>query len=640
MRRPTRLFSILAVTALVAVAPVRAQEVAMEATFPDTIVVTATRQAADVRETGRRVTVWTAQDLARLPVTSFDELLRTVGGVEVQSRGGFGVQSDLTMRGASFNGVLVLLDGARLNDPMTGHFAADFPIPLSEIARIEVLRGPASALYGPDALGGVVQVFTYAGLEAAALPVRATEATGLVQRGAFDLTRLDAAARFGTGAARYGLAAAWARSDGMTIEDAAGRPVVGSDGAVRTDFERAAATASFAHAFGGAALYARAGLDDRSFGAYHFYTGFASDTAREATSTYWAQVRLQNASAPERWQVQLAAKQHEDTYVYNPVTPANRHTSRLLTAHAQVARMPAAGLTFTGGLAASYRAIDSNSLGTHDDVSAGVFGFARYQLLPRLTLNGGSRLDCDPGYGVEVTPQLSAAYNAPRLTLRAAAGRAVREPNYVERYFNTVRPQPNGNLGNPDLKAERAWSYEAGLDLYPAAGFSLHATVFQRDTENMIDYTHRTGIDTVWLARNLLDVRTRGLELDAAWLRYFGDGRLRLEGTYTWLDPEIGAVEPGIEHKYVLTHARQLFQAVATLDAGPIQIGLQHLWKERLTEANYHVVDVRLAYAWAFGRQRLVLSGEIRNLFDTAYSEIFDAPMPGRWWIAGLRISR
>src|SRR5690606_18390081 len=110
--------------------------------------------------------------------------------------------------------------------------------------------------------------------------------------------------------------------------------------------------------------------------------------------------------------------------------------------------------------------------------------------------------------------------------------------------------------------------------------------------------------------------------------------------TYTWLDPEIGAVEPGIEHKYVLTHARQLFQAVATLDAGPIQIGLQHLWKERLTEANYHVVDVRLAYAWAFGRQRLVLSGEIRNLFDTAYSEIFDAPMPGRWWIAGLRISR
>ena len=144
-----------------------AQTPEMEGTLPDSIVVTATRLAEEARLSGRRVTVWTASDLQRLPVTSYDELLRTVAGLEVQSRGGFGVQSDLTMRGSTFNGVLVLLDGARLNDPMTGHFLADFPVPLAEIARIEVLRGPAAAMYGPDAIGGVVQLFTYAGLHAA-----------------------------------------------------------------------------------------------------------------------------------------------------------------------------------------------------------------------------------------------------------------------------------------------------------------------------------------------------------------------------------------------------------------------------------------------------------------------------------------
>src|SRR5690606_29778239 len=110
------------------------------------------------------VSVWTAEDIRHAPVASFDELLRVVGGVEVHSRGGFGIQSDLTMRGSTFNGVLVLLDGARLNDPMTGHFLTNLPIPLSEIARIEVMRGPATALYGPDAIGGVIQIFTWSGL--------------------------------------------------------------------------------------------------------------------------------------------------------------------------------------------------------------------------------------------------------------------------------------------------------------------------------------------------------------------------------------------------------------------------------------------------------------------------------------------
>src|SRR5690554_6071006 len=100
----------------------QAQEAPVEVALPDSIVVTASRQAEPVRQTGRRVTVWTARDLAALPAASFDDLLRTAGGVEAQTRGGFGVQSDLTMRGSSFNGVLLLLDGARLNDPMTGHF--------------------------------------------------------------------------------------------------------------------------------------------------------------------------------------------------------------------------------------------------------------------------------------------------------------------------------------------------------------------------------------------------------------------------------------------------------------------------------------------------------------------------------------
>ncbi|HKL88588.1 MAG TPA: TonB-dependent receptor plug domain-containing protein, partial [Salinibacter sp.] len=155
-----RLFAVLSIVVLI-VGGVRAQPspntdtstVAFEVNLPDSVVVTATRVAAEAQTTGRQVSIYTQRDIQNLSVNSVDQLLDVVGGVDVQSRGGFGVQSDLKMRGSTFNGVLLLLDGARINDPYTGHFLMDLPVPLSEIARVEVLHGPATALYGPDALG-------------------------------------------------------------------------------------------------------------------------------------------------------------------------------------------------------------------------------------------------------------------------------------------------------------------------------------------------------------------------------------------------------------------------------------------------------------------------------------------------------
>ena len=80
--------------------------------------------------------------------------------MEVQSRGPFGAQSDILMRGSTFNQVLVLIDGMRINDPLTGHFNSNIPVSLTEVSRIEIYRGTASAIYGPDAVGGVVNIIT------------------------------------------------------------------------------------------------------------------------------------------------------------------------------------------------------------------------------------------------------------------------------------------------------------------------------------------------------------------------------------------------------------------------------------------------------------------------------------------------
>ncbi|HET6569622.1 MAG TPA: TonB-dependent receptor, partial [Rhodothermales bacterium] len=617
-----------------------AQRADLEGVLPDTIVVTASRLPEDIRLSGRRVAVWTARDIADLPVSSVDELLRAVGGVEVQSRGGFGVQSDLTMRGSSFNGVLLLLDGVRVNDPMTGHFLADLPIPLSEIARIEVVRGPATVLYGPDAVGGVVQIFTYAGLRQAGLPPGTASGSAEVKRGRYGLNELGLAGRGGGRRTVLSAAGTWQGTDGMPIRDASGQVVATPSGPLRTDFRRGAATTALSQQVGKASLFARVGLDSRRFNAYHFYTPFPSDMARESTSTLWAQARLSGGGDGPGWRIDLAAKQHGDAYTYNPQTPANRHTSRMFTAQAQATKPVGGRLSVTVGSAAMLRSIESNSLGDHADGSGGAFALARWRLAPSLLVRAGGRVDYDPAYGLEPTPQLSIAFSRGVVSAYVNSGRTIRAPNYVERYYNTLLAHPTGNLGNPDLDVETAWAHEAGVSLYPTGGLSLHADVFTRRTWNLIDYARFDTADPIFLARNLHDVRVNGVEADADFVRSFRLGRTRLSASYALLDTQLDPPPAGVEFKYALTSARHLAQGMAAMDLGPASLGLQGLWKDPMLEEAYGVVNLQAGYHVDLGRQRLSLLGEVRNLLDRRYSDVFDAPMPGRWWIFGVRLER
>ncbi len=617
-----RFFAPAALVALVAALPLRAQT--MTGTLPDSVVVTASREAERARDTGRRVTVLTAADIARLPVASFDELLRAAAGVEVFSRGPFGVQSDLTVRGSTFGGVLVLVDGVRFNDPMTGHFLSDFPIPLAEVARIEVLRGPASALYGPDAVGGVVQVFTFTGmgagrggqlsLEGGQHALALARAAGRVQRGAFTM----------------GAAGAYDRSDGHAI-----RNLDGTESRRRADFARGAATVALRHAARAGALFARAAFDARAFDAERFYTNFPSDTAREATETYWAQAGFeQHPGARTRLSVQVGGRLHDDRYTYNPRTPANTHTSRQATVLAAVHHTVGAGLVATGGVTGALRGIQSNNMGRHRDASGGAYAGLRATLGGGFSAGGSTRLDYDPGYGAEVTPGVAAAFTRGAVTLRAGGGRSVRAPSYIERFSDTQRARPS-NLGNPDLKAERAWTAEGGASLY-LAGAQLHATLFHRDVQNLIDFVKLAPTDTYFRARNLLRVQTTGVELEARATPGVGAARLHLDAAYTFLDASLRGVPSGAQAKYALTSARHLAQASAAFDAGGATVGVQALVKKPIAGDAYTVVGARGGYLLPLRALRVQITAEVRNVFDTRYTEIF-APMPGRWLVFGVR---
>lgn len=609
--------------------------VAFHVQMPDSVVVTASRTATPAQQTGRRVSVYTQRDIETLSVNSIDQLLDVVAGLDVQSRGDFGVQSDLTMRGSTFNGVLLLLDGARVNDPYTGHFLMDLPVPLSEIARVEVLRGPATALYGPDALGGVVHLITQTALRSGDLSNTGVAASAEGRYGKHNFYDANGSVRSVGTQTAISAAAAVQGSDGQTVPAADPQGEDNLSNTVQTDFSRRVATAAAAHDLGGATLYARAGMDDREFGAYHFYTDFPSDRAREATSTFWVQSQLSSSGETETpWQVQLFGKQHRDRYTYNPTLPSNQHISRRLKMQGQASHTLGA-VRVTGGASAGLRGVDSNRDGLHSDPSAGAFVSLRWRATSRLTVNQSTRIDYDPAYGVEPTPQLYLAYDLNRATLRVGGGRVVRAPNYVERFIDSPT-----NQGTPTLDAETAWSGEAGADMHLPADLSLSITAFHRTTQNAIDYLRQSG---VFVARNLDHTTTTGLETELAFDRSIGGVGVDVDAAYTLLDATLDGQRSPSAYKYGLNSPRHLLQGSALITLQPVTLGVQGLWKDRLADQglatpSYGVVHGRLGYRTSLSGVPVTLSAEVRNLFDTEYSEIFDAPMPGRTLLVGAKV--
>ena len=125
------------------------------------VVVTGSRMDEPLSKVSASVAVVTSEEIAERGATRFDEVLQDVVGMHVVSNGTRGSVSSASIRGSEAAQVLVLLDGVRLNSPQYGQFDLNqLPVPLSDIERVEVLRGAASALYGSNALAGVVNIIT------------------------------------------------------------------------------------------------------------------------------------------------------------------------------------------------------------------------------------------------------------------------------------------------------------------------------------------------------------------------------------------------------------------------------------------------------------------------------------------------
>jgi iron complex outermembrane receptor protein len=595
--------------------------------------------------TGRHMTVIRSSEIASLPVNSIDELLRYTPFLEIQSRGPFGAQSDILMRGSTFNQILVLVDGMRINDPLTGHFNSYIPVPITEISRIEVYRGPASAVYGPDAVGGVVNIITKSfeqGRNNVSIDGKLQAWTGQHK-----LRHSSTGINFSRERWKAGAGIDYNESDGHPLEP----------DSLRGDFRVITPSISLSATLSPKTRLAyRSAFDMRDFNARYFYTNSPLDLSREAIRKWWNQVQLEmKLNEAHKLLFQAAYQSTRDSFLFNPAFPVSIHRTRYgnyqlnhLFIHSS--------FRLASGIQFDQRGIMSNDRGNRYHWHAGAYSVLSGTIMDNLNCGAGLRLDYDPGYGMELLPQLNMSYILRKWVFRASAGRSIRSADFTEMYIGRGLEGPlsaGRNIGNPELRAERAWSIEGGIDREIAADLDFRLTGFCRFGRDLIDYTLTYAEDIpgnenlipgeqYFYAGNIGLMDTRGIEtelkgkhpLTGKWVL---DWRLSLQALASGSDSAFVS-------KYLAAHSNNLVNGGLGLNSGGFSFRISTMYKSRNPESVRDInQDITSAYMlWNlrldkfFWKKRLQASIQVNNLLDEQYSDILGAKMPGRWILGGL----
>ncbi|MEX2467550.1 MAG: TonB-dependent receptor [Gemmatimonadota bacterium] len=549
---------------------------------------------------GRSVTLIDRAALMRQPVRNVSEAIGWALGSDLQVRSP--AQADLSLRGASYEGVLILVDGVRMSDPQTGHFDLDLTIPLERVERIEILLGPASAQFGSDAVGGVVNVVTRKDWRGAEFRSEA---------GSFDRWALS-----GAGGASLG---AWEVGGGLERTESEGHRL-------GTDYEAFLMDGHAAGPAGSGRLGLSLGHGRRNFGAADFYGPFPAYERTRATtgSLEWAGTVGQVEITPR-----VAVRRHTDDFILIRTDPSvyrNQHESEQLTADV-VGRLPLGGRhDLAVGAEWIRETLESNALGERAQNRLAAFAELSAPVGPGQA-TAGVRVDRREGFETFVSPSLSISLPATdRVTMRGQVGRAFRTPTWTERYY-----EDPANLGTPDLAGERSWSVETGVDALLPAGGLLRVTVFRRTSEDLIDWARPVSDpDGRWRTRNVESATFEGLEVNGT----VGTRRTLLFSPYaTWLDVETQETS-GFASKSTL---RPLVRTVGlTVERTLFEKSYARLHvrdQTRTGESGVFLLDARLGMGLSFGE--LFLGGT--NLTDASYADLSGLPAQGRAIAVGLR---
>ncbi len=504
MQRPHLIATAFAV--LVASVP------ALAADDDATIVVTATRIPTRASEVLSDVTTLTRDDIEQAGDATLPELLNSLPGIQVSAGGGRGATGTFSLRGTNSAHTLVLIDGQRVSSATVGTTAIEH-LPVEQIERIEVLRGPASSLYGADALGGVIQIITRRREGKPAPEI-------VVGAGRYDTTVGSIAYGGRSGDTRFHIQAGEERSKGFSDVKEAKGGTYDMYNPDRDGYDNQNLTVSIEQQLS-------AGL---AIGADYFHTrGEKHFDSTNCSSTYpWPCTadfdnRLRQTldslgvhadyHVTDAWTTSLRIGQSRDrltNWQFDPVgsivtEPQYETRDNQATWQNDIA---AAGGKLMA--AAEWRGVHVDStqpLDEHDqNTMAFILGYQKW--LGDHSLQASGRSDSISRLGRHNTGSLAYGYRfADRWIARGSIGTAFHAPTFNDLYWplDTV----NFYQGNPDLKPERARNRDLGVT-YEALGVSANATLYYNSITDLIDYVPGTAPTYIGTMDNVSSATIKG----------------------------------------------------------------------------------------------------------------------------------
>ena len=567
------------------------------------ILVTASRLNSSVPAGMREILVIDSTEISSLPAESISQLLQYIG-VDVRRRGTGGIQSDFGLRGGSFEQVLILLDGVRMNDPQTGHHNGDIPVLLSDISRIEIIPGHNSSLYGADAFGGVINIITK-------VPLKRRSRIE-IKGGSFGKMAGVFSQSFPLGSLTNRITVGKKKSDGYRFD---------------TDYDITTASYQSRMGFGRKEIDWSFGYVSKDFGANGFYANYPS---REKTSAYTSHIGLVlQPTSLLRVQSRVFWRRHDDDFVLDFRRPSwyrNNHRTWVWggEVHANVRLSKNREIAF--GIESVEEDLKSSSLGDRARFRLGIFGEMVWSISDRMNFDGSVRTDYQKGWGTETNPSLSFSYSVtPEIRWRASFGRVFRIPTFTELYYNSP-----ANKGNPALKPEYGWCWETGFT-WNTKNQKAEITFFLRQEKDRIDWI-AWHLGDPWQVVNIGEMKIGGVSLsyNKSLGRYF-----IMRCSYTGMNFRTWKGENFIsKYGFNLLKHNFVFQGIIKW-LERVNQSFSFSLKQRRGNPIYSLLDSKLSYSL----NRVEFFLELTNLFDAEYEEIPGVPMPGREIIGGTIVT-
>ena len=618
------------------------------------ISVTGTRIPITLNQSARMVTVLDSVALSSIPASSINDILKFAVGVDVRQRGVMGMQTDISIRGGTFDQIAILLNGVSISDPQTGHNAGDFPVDISEIDRIEILEGPAARAYGTSSLMGAVNIVT-----------KTHENSGVsakVEGGSHSLFSAALGGNINSGKFSNQLSLSYTGTKGYTLN---------REGNPNTDFKAAKAFYQGNYDGRGIDLRWHTGLSVKDFGSNTFYSPRYDDQFEHLLKTYTAlQAETQGKF---HFKPSLYWNHTEDRFELfrgrADKYPFNFHRTDVLGVNVGGWVQSRLGRTAFGTEVRNENIISTN-LGEPLPKEIPVKGKdASYKvglnrtdfniylehnvILQRFTFSAGVTAAKNTGNneglrfypGADISFRISDYFKA-----YASWNSSLRMPTFTELYYSV-----GGHLADKNLKAEKMKAAEAGIK-YLNTGIRAIATVYYHHGTDLIDWIKDLSVpDAPWTSVNHSVINAIGeeltLRLEPHLLLGKPDFPVRsLNLSYAHIDQDKKA-DQGFESYYSLEYLRNKFVFQFDLKLfEKLNLDLSARWHDRsgsyrlyqdgadtgkvVNYEPYTVVDARLSWdeiSWS-----IYVNAE--NLLDRTYYDHANIPQPGLWVKAGLQL--